>query len=223
MVTELAAGLWHLPGRGANVYVAEDGDDLVLVDAGTPWDAGGISEALATVGYGVADVDRVLVTHYDLDHVGALASLTPGLEATVHIHPHEAALLTGERQPPLGRHKGAFQRLVRPLLAVPDLPLAPLEDGETVGSFTAYHTPGHSPGHLAFVSEALDAAFLGDLVHERGGRLVPSPWLTAYDSDAVDASIAALAERAPQFEHACMGHGNPITRGSDALARCRRN
>jgi glyoxylase-like metal-dependent hydrolase (beta-lactamase superfamily II) len=95
-------------------------------------------------------------------------------------------------------------------------------DGETVGSFTAYHTPGHTPGHVAYVSEELDVALLGDLVRERRGALVHSPWLMSYDAEAVRRSVRRLVERGPAFSAACLGHGHPLREGgSAALSRLR--
>jgi glyoxylase-like metal-dependent hydrolase (beta-lactamase superfamily II) len=66
------------------------------------------------------------------------------------------------------------------------------------------------------VSEELDVALVGDLVMERDGELAPSPWLVSYDTDEVQASVDALAERAPDFEAACMGHGEPLAAGGSA-------
>ena len=82
-----------------------------------------------------------------------------------------------------------------------------------------YHTPGHTPGHVAYVSEALGVGLLGDLVSESDGTLGPSEWIVSYDTDAVLDSIRDLSERAPPFEVACVGHGEPLAvGGSEVLA-----
>lgn len=223
MATRLAEGLYRFELRGVNGYFYDEaaagvGEDRYLVDAGTPWDADRIRAGVADAGYALADVDRVLVTHYDLDHVGALAKLTPALEAPVVAAEPDASYLTGERKPPLTNHKGAFQRATRFLLSTPHLAVERVADGDAVGSLTAYHTPGHTPGHVAYVDERV--GFLGDLVSEDGGELDPSPWVISYDTDAVAASVRSLAERAPDFEAACTGHGDPLTEaGKAALER----
>jgi glyoxylase-like metal-dependent hydrolase (beta-lactamase superfamily II) len=214
--------LWRLDLGSVNAYLVDD-DVLTLVDAGTPWSANGIVAGVGAAGFDVVDVERVLVTHYDLDHVGALAKLTPDLKAPVRIAEPDLSYFVGTDAPPLGNHKGALQRVTRPLLSVPDLPVEPVEDGESVGSFRAYHTPGHTPGHVCYVSEDRDAALVGDLLRESGGRLEPSPWLLSYDTDAVGESVRTLAARAPSFSVAGPGHGDPVEeRASDqvvALAR----
>ncbi|OYR48318.1 MULTISPECIES: MBL fold metallo-hydrolase [unclassified Halorubrum] len=218
MPTELADGVWRFELRGVSAYLVDD-DVPTLVDAGTPWDDAAIREGLAEAGVDVADIGRVLLTHYDLDHVGALAALTPELDATVYTGAFDAAILRGERSPPLRNHKGAFQRLAGLFTTHPDLEVESVSDGQRLGSFTAYHTPGHTPGHVAYVSESLGVALLGDLVSASDGGLDPSEWFISYDTDAVLESIRDLAARAPPFEVACVGHGDPLTSGgSEALA-----
>jgi glyoxylase-like metal-dependent hydrolase (beta-lactamase superfamily II) len=222
MATELADGVWWFELRGVSAYLVDD-DVPTLVDAGTPWDEASIRDGLADAGVDVADVGRVLLTHYDLDHVGTLAALTPELDATVYTGAFDAAILRGERSPPWRNHKGAFQRLAGLLTTLPELEIESVDDGERLGSFTAYHTPGHTPGHVAYVSESLDVGLLGDLVSAADGRLEPSEWLISYDTDAVLESVRDLADRAPPFEAACVGHGDPVASGGsealDALAR----
>ena len=218
MATELSAGVWRIELRGVSAYLVDD-DELTLVDAGTPWDEAAIRQGFADAGVDVADVGRVLLTHYDLDHVGTLAALTPELDATVHTGAFDAEILRGERSPPLRNHKGAFQRLAGLFTTLPDVDIKTVADGERIGSFTAYHTPGHTPGHVAYVSEALGVALLGDLVSASDGELAPSEWLISYDTDGVVDSVRDLAARAPPFEVACVGHGDPITSGGgEALA-----
>lgn len=213
MATELADGIHWFELRGVNAYLVAD-DVLTLVDAGTPFDARAIESSVEDAGHTVGDIERVLLTHYDLDHAGALARL-PGLDATIRAGAADAAILTGDSKPPLSNHKGAFQRVTKPFVRSPKLPVDPIADGEQVGSFTAYHTPGHTPGHTAFVSAEQSAGFLGDLVFEGDGTLTSSPWLASYDTAQAEASVRSLAERAPAFDVLGMGHGVPFLGDGD--------
>ena len=217
MVSKLAETVWQFELRGVNAYLVAD-DELTLVDAGTPFDDERIRSGLTEAGYGVEDIGRVLLTHYDFDHVGALPALEPELDAPVYAGASDAAVLTGERSPPLTNHKGAIQRLLGPLVGEPSLSVRTVDDGDEVGSFTAYHTPGHTPGHVSFVSADLGVGLFGDLVRESGGELKPSNWLISYDTQAVRDSIGSAADRTPEFDVACVGHGTPLTAGGgDAL------
>ncbi|MYL68892.1 MBL fold metallo-hydrolase [Halorubrum distributum] len=219
MATEIADGVWRLECRGVNAYLVFD-DVPTLVDAGTPWDEAAIRSGLDEAGVEVSEIGRVLLTHYDLDHVGTLAALAPDLDAPVRAYGFDAQVLRGARSPPLRNHKGLIQRLGGLVTDLPDLDVVGVRDGEEVGSFTAYHTPGHTPGHVAYVSEELGVGLLGDLVSASDGDLKPSGWVISYDTDAVATSVRGLAERAPAFEVACAGHGDPIaTDGREALKR----
>ncbi len=215
MATELVDGCWWLDLGSVNAFLVVDDGVPTLVDAGTPRDVDAIRSDLAAVGVDLADVERVLVTHYDVDHVGTLSALETETEATVYAADPDAAILTGDRSPPLRNLKGVFQRVTGPFVSRPDLPVETVTDGDGVGSFRVYGTPGHTPGHVAYVSESLGVGFLGDLVVEDDGHLSPSPWYLSYDTDAVADSVRDLAERAPPFSVLGMGHGQPLDEGGD--------
>lgn len=223
MAERLAPGVWWLklgwiPLLKGNSYLVDDDGTLTLVDAGLPWDAGRLRGGLAEAGYAVADIDRVLVTHYDLDHVGGLFRL-PDLDAPVYVGEADARLALGEDDPSWLHHKGAFHRIARRFRSLPaSLPVRRVGEGDRIGGFVAYHTPGHNPGHMVYVHEDRGVALLGDLVWEEDGALTPPIWLDSYDVATIHESIRALAARVAPFEVACMGHGHPLrTGGSLAL------
>ncbi|MEF8851942.1 MAG: MBL fold metallo-hydrolase [Haloarculaceae archaeon] len=218
MLTELRAGVWWLDLGGVNAYLVDDGGALTLVDAGPPWRSGAVLDALVEAGYALGDLDRVLVTHYDADHVAGLAKLG-GLAVDVYAGRADAGLVAGRESPSLDGWKGFTQALLSPLVRGSPHEVTPLDDGDTVGSFTVYETPGHTAGHVAYVSEALDAAFLGDLVRESGGELASSPWFISEDADRVADSVRTLADRAPPFSVAAVGHGVPFEEGGSRRLR----
>ncbi|MFQ3320155.1 MAG: glyoxylase-like metal-dependent hydrolase (beta-lactamase superfamily II) [Natronomonas sp.] len=217
MATELIDGVWQFELRGVNAYLVDD-DVPTLVDAGTPWDEETLRAGLDEAGVAVSDIGRVLLTHYDLDHVGTLAALAPELDAPIYAGQFDADILANRRSPPVTNHKGAFQRLAGLAVTHPSLAIEPIDDGEAIGTFTAYHTPGHTPGHVAYVSAELGVGLLGDLVSESEGALEASGWALSYDTGDVRESIISLSERSSPFGVACIGHGTPITTdGSDVL------
>lgn len=216
MAERLAAGVWRLdlglcPPLASNAYLLADGE-VTLVDAGLAVNLPSLGGEVRATGHHPADVDRVLLTHYDVDHVGGLRSLER--RTPVYIGEADGRLLSGEWDPPPLHHKGLFHRAARRLFPLADdLDLHRLADGDTVGGFTAYHTPGHNPGHMVYLHEGLSACMLGDLVWERNGDLVTPYWLDSYDVDRLCESIRRLADRVPEFDLACTGHGRPIVAG----------
>jgi glyoxylase-like metal-dependent hydrolase (beta-lactamase superfamily II) len=201
---------------GSNAYLVDDGE-VTLIDAGLPVPRRPLRRELADAGYSPETLDRVLLTHYDIDHVGGLGRLGLGSKAPVYLGSDDAALVRRTWSPPWTHHKGAFHRLTRRLYSLSSVDLRPIEDGDSVGGFRAIHTPGHNPGHTVYLHDESEAAFLGDLVWESDGGFVAPPWLDSYDTETIDDSIARVAEES--FEHACVGHGEPVSPDADAVLR----
>jgi glyoxylase-like metal-dependent hydrolase (beta-lactamase superfamily II) len=217
MAVELRPGVWQVALRGVNAYLVEDDAGLALVDTGMPWQADSVRRALEVAGFTMRDVDRVLLTHYDLDHVGGLRSLLDAAgDVEVCCGAGDADLVVGAQTPPLSVPKGVVQRFGRLLTPNVETPVRALEDGDDVGGFEVVATPGHTPGHVAYLHDGLDAAFLGDVVREDDGRLEPSPWVLSSDASRIEESVRRVLDRAPAFEAACVGHGEPIRSGGRA-------
>ena len=212
MVTQMDDDVWWVECRGVNAYLVDDDGAVTLVDAGMPRDGRRIRRELGAAGFAPDDLDRILVTHYDPDHVGGLSAFDD-VDVPVHAGAADAPLVSGDRRPSWTDRKGLFHRLAGPFLAPPANPVIPLADGDTVGSFTVYETPGHTRGHVAYVSEDLSVAMLGDAVSESDGRLKLAPRFLTHDVAAAGRSVRDLSERAPEFDVAGMGHGVPFVRG----------
>ncbi|MFB6233580.1 MAG: MBL fold metallo-hydrolase [Haloarculaceae archaeon] len=222
MVTRLEEGVMWLDLQGVNAYLVEDDDALTLIDAGMPWQRDRLLRGLEAVAGSPAAVDRVLVTHVDFDHVGGID--LGGLDAPVAVGVDDESALVGSERPDLTNPKGVLQQVSGLVRTAGDLAVRTVTDGDTVGGFTAYHTPGHTPGHTCFVHEGLSVAFLGDLVRERDGAFERPPWFLNADHDRAGESVVAFADRAPAFEMGCPGHGTPVvTNGRDVLAGCAGN
>ena len=230
MARELVDGVWlfdlgFVPPFRSNAYLVDesvmddvDGDDLTLCDTGLRWNRPSIASEFESAGHDPADLDRVLLTHYDLDHVGGLRTLLANFEGPVYIGGPDHDMLTGDDMPAPLHHKGMFHRLTRRLFPLPDAAdVRRVADGDRIGNFTAHATPGHNPGHVVYHHDG-GVAILGDLLWEDDGGLRPPFWLDSYDMRELRESVIALADRIGPFEVAAMGHGKPIVAdGDDAL------
>ncbi len=214
MLTELRDGVWWYECKGVNAFLVADadGDGVTVVDAGTPFDAARVEAAVDAAGYDRGDVARILVTHYDLDHVGSIGKLA--IDAPVYVGRADADFLTGAARPGVSGLKPVIQTAFGPLIPTVDEDrVHRVADGDAIGGFTAYHTPGHTPGHVAYVHEDRSVGLLGDLVVERNGGLRSSPWYLSYDADRAAESVVGLADEAAGFEALGMGHGTPFEDG----------
>lgn len=217
MATELAEGVWWFDLRGVNAYLFEDEGEVTLVDAGGPWTRKALLDHLDDAGFSPRDVTRIVLTHYDIDHVGALGQF--GTDRTVYAGKPDADVLRRTHRPPWTNRKTAFQRATALFVPAPDQSIETVADDDRIGGLTVYETPGHTAGHLAFVSEARSVAFVGDLLRESGGRLEASPWALSHDTVTVESSIRRLAERDLDVDVLAMGHGTPFVEdGADHLA-----
>lgn len=212
MATRLAEGVWWFDLGGVNAYLVEDDGGVTLLDAGMPWQSDRLAREIRTVTDSVADIDRVLVTHFDFDHIGTLGRLD--LDATVYVGSEDEPYLTGQERPAWTNTKGAFQRVTSVFRDAVSLPVEGISDGDTVGGFSAVHTPGHTPGHTVFVHEEHSVAVLGDLVRERDGGFELPPHLLNANHDQARESVVSLSSQTAEFEMGCPGHGRPV--GSDA-------
>ena len=213
MITELGEGCWQVHCRGVNAYLVDDDGVLTMVDTGTPVDTGRLRDGLEQLSFEMSQVERILLTHFDIDHVGNVATVLAESGATCYVGAGDGGFLMGRERPPLLNRKGLFQRLTAPFVDAVTEQIEFVADRDRIGSFVAHHTPGHTPGHLSFVSEELGVAFVGDLVREHAGSIEPSPWLLSYDTSMVTSSIVRLADREPRVETVAMGHGAPFTEG----------
>lgn len=199
--------VYRLDLGNVSAYLVDDGD-VTLIDAGMPNATETIRAELAEAGYGEGDLDRVLITHFDVDHVGTLAHLD--FDAPIYALEPDASYLDGTRKTPLSNHKGIMQRLFGLWLARPDAEIHRVGGEGTVGDFVAYHTPGHTPGHGVFVHGELGVAFVGDLVTNGNGGLDTPPWIMSYSAAENARSVRELAARDLGVETLAMGHGRPI-------------
>jgi glyoxylase-like metal-dependent hydrolase (beta-lactamase superfamily II) len=173
--------------KAVNVYAIEDGDGLVLIDSGWALDEARtqLESALASIGHGLGDVARFLITHVHRDHYtqavrvrrefGTRVSLgigeRPSLELSVSGR-HQRMAWQIKRLHRAGAAKVADGLLAALPARAAEL-LWELPDDWMTGrdeialrarSLTALPTPGHTRGHLCFLDAASGLLFAGDHV-----------------------------------------------------------
>lgn len=105
-------------------------------------------------------VEKIVLTHGHIDHVGGAADLAEALKVPVE-GPHEADRMLIERVADQARQFGMPD--VRPV--EPDLWLQEGDKIEMAGrTFDVLHCPGHAPGHVVFIDPELRLALSGDVL-----------------------------------------------------------
>jgi glyoxylase-like metal-dependent hydrolase (beta-lactamase superfamily II) len=222
-----------------NCYLVED-DPLTLVDTGpnSATSLTALEDDLAAHGRRVEDLERIVVTHQHIDHMGlvdilarrsgaevcALDRLAPWLAA--YGEGMEADDAFAERV--MHRH-GIPDELVLALRAVTRQFRAwgasanvtrPLADGSELDfagrRWRVWHRPGHSPSDTVFHDEASGVLLGGDhlIRHISSNPLITRPLDGDAGSERPQALVAYLASlaatRAMDVDVVLPGHGEPV-------------
>lgn len=174
--------------RAVNVYAVEDGDGLVLVDAG--WDvpeAGPRLEAgLAAIGCSLGDVRQFLVTHAHRDHYSNALAVRRAMGTPVGLGAGEEPTLRMLASPGWAPMRAQLRQLracgaglvADELIAMLGARTRPPETWELPDTwlaegvldlasgrrFEVVETPGHTRGHVVFHDQAASLLFAGDHV-----------------------------------------------------------
>ncbi len=180
-----------------------------LVDCGYQETFRELVRQLENKGVGLADLHAILISHDDINHLGALQLVK---EANPHLLVYssrvEADSVSGnvksERQeqaeaslaqlPPEYQEWGL--RFIRDLRNIKRVPVDVfLHDNDTIdGQLKVIATPGHTKGHLSFYAPGQRTLIAGDAVVVANGQLdIANPQFTLDLKQAVD-SVQKISE-----------------------------
>lgn len=177
--------------------------EAALIDAGgaIEW----VQERLAKHGL---TLRYLLQTHAHIDHVAALAEARRAFpDAPILLHPADLPLY--QSAPTQGRMFG---------FAIETLPPVDghLEDGQVIElgtlRFEVMFTPGHAPGHVAFVEKAHGFALSGDLLFQGSIGRTDLPGCNPRD---MIASLQRFTKTLPPEMRVLCGHGPATTIGRE--------
>ncbi|MEP3276010.1 MAG: MBL fold metallo-hydrolase [Stappiaceae bacterium] len=175
----------------------------VVVDPG-----GDVDQILAAIEQEKVEIERILLTHGHIDHVGGAADLAAALSVQVE-GPHKDDAVLIDNVEMQGRQFGVSG-------AKSVTPNRWLEEGDTVDIagelFDVFHCPGHAPGHVIFVNKSAGFAILGDVLFNGSiGRTD----LPGGDSQTLLNSIKEkVLPLGDEIGFLC-GHGQPSTIGHE--------
>ncbi len=199
------------PEFSTHVYLLKDkGPTWTLVDTGLPGSHAAILAYLARLKVEPTAVKKILLTHLHRDHTGGLQVITERTRARTFAHWIEAAYLAMDP-----KYDGPGSLPTEPFRVDETL-----KDGDNVdaaGGLVAYHTPGHTPGHVSYYQPEHKLLFTGDLLIGQPGDEVI---LTVPDFTHHTPTAKISARRMGQLavDSLLTYHGGPVLhKGGPAL------
>ncbi|WP_458206306.1 MBL fold metallo-hydrolase [Haladaptatus sp. NG-SE-30] len=161
---------------------------LILLDAGFPGQIDGLASALADDGFEFEDVETLLLTHQDGDHVGGASELVSRTDATVMAHPRDAPAIEGDEDP----IKSSGDRY--PPVPVDVQVVEGVVFRTEAGPMWVVETPGHTPGHVSLILPDSDLLIAGDaMTADENGLAGPNERFTPKMDEAID-SVGKLTQ-----------------------------
>ncbi|MGZ4902816.1 MAG: MBL fold metallo-hydrolase [Halobacteriota archaeon] len=168
----------------------------ILIDTGFPDQLPQITEAMDRIGIRLNRLDKIIITHQDIDHIGSLPDIIQASEHKIDVLSSEeerpyieghtplikmdrARLSERLASLPMEQRQQAEALFVNPPKADVDKTVA---DGEVLpyaGGITVIFTPGHTPGHICLYLDDSKTLVAGDALVVTDGTLQgPNPQAT---------------------------------------------
>lgn len=204
-------------GKTETIYpvLLTDEENVVLADTGYPGQQDLIRSAMEAHGVSADRLNRILITHQDLDHIGSLPELLQLAPQRIEVLAHELEkpYIQGDRRL-LKLSPEAIELAVNAMPAqVPDawkqafrrtLEQPPragvdrtLKGGETLpygGGVEVLLTPGHTPGHISLYHPASKTLIAADALTVSDGQLQGPDSRTTLDMPLALQSVKRLMD-----------------------------
>ena len=163
-----------------------DKDTVILVDAGVTNSLSEIRKAIENAGVPFGRLNKIIVTHQDIDHIGGIKGIIDELpDVEVLAHEEDKPYIEGEKK--LIRLNSNFMDRINALpeeereKVIDMLENVHVEvnktifDGEELdycGGIIVIHTPGPTPGHICLYHKKSKTLIVGDAMNVADGQLI---------------------------------------------------
>jgi len=180
--------------------ILHDEENVVLVDTGFPFNAEPLIKAIEDSGFQPRDINRIILTHQDIDHIGGvkdILALAP--KAKVLAYEEEAPYIDGRMTPIKLANMDKSNPFYETFQAGFAHSIVPVQQElidrwvlPICGGIEVIHTSGHTPGHICLYIQEDKVLIAGDALNIADGKLVgPNPQVT-YDMALAMESVEKL-------------------------------
>jgi glyoxylase-like metal-dependent hydrolase (beta-lactamase superfamily II) len=169
-----------------------DKETTVLIDTGFPGQLSLIREAMINAGVSLEKLNKIIITHQDIDHIGSLPSILDESSQQIEVLANEVEkpYIEGEKRSlrltpeaiakaeanlpenvPMELRKAFVARLENPPHALVDSIVTDGEDLPYCGGIHIINTPGHTPGHISLYHKPSKTLIAADALVVIDGQL----------------------------------------------------
>lgn len=181
---------FHLGETVITIYptLLRDGNELIMVDCGYPDSVPKLEEEMNKIGLSLSQLTKIIITHHDHDHMGALREIKERYPAVeILCSKEEAPYITGQRKSlrlqqaeelqdslPEAEKEGGklFQDFIASVRKVEEVTV--IDTGAILpfcGGIEVVDTKGHMPGHISLYVQREKVLITGDALVVENGKL----------------------------------------------------
>ncbi|AVK47353.1 hydrolase [Clostridium sp. MF28] len=207
--------------RRMNATLIWDDKNVILIDAGLPGQIENIREEVEKAGVSFDRINKIIITHHDLDHIGSLSSIVKNSKSEIEVlaHSGERPYIEGDKigikitPERLSSMPDSMKETIKQLKTKVNRVVKDEENLPYCGGIDVIYTPGHTPGHICLYLRKYKALVTGDAMNVVNNELIgPNPEYT-FDMEQAMESLKKLTKY--DIETVICYHGGVFTKGSN--------
>lgn len=207
--------------RRMNATLIWDDKNVILIDAGLPGQIENIREEVEKAGVSFDRINKIIITHHDLDHIGSLSSIVKNSKSEIEVlaHSGERPYIEGDKigikitPERLSSMPDSMKETIKQLKTKVNRVVKDEEELSYCGGIEVIYTPGHTPGHICLYLRKYKALVTGDAMNVVNNELIgPNPEYT-FDMKQAMESLKKLTKY--DIETVICYHGGIFTKNSN--------
>ena len=196
-----------------NCYLVKNHKGFFLIDTGLPSGERQLLDVLEKTGCKPGDLQLIILTHGDPDHIGNVTTLREKFKVKVAMHKEDANMARSgdmfanrKKANPIFKMLGpVFMGFGESRRFMPDILLIDGDDLRPYGLFAkVISIPGHSKGSIGILLE-MGELFVGDLLDS-----TKEPGFTSLMDDQIAANNSMMRLQIENISTVYPGHGDPF-------------